>query len=364
MVSIEGILKKASDQEEKAQQLVTVDSKQIDLTYDLAHLAAFDPNILDLQSLKSEKREEYIKSLTRDNTQLVLNQIWNLETKRVDNVITAVLPKQAVYNLPRTKPIPKPKPPTKWELFARSKGITKKKKERMVWDEVTKQWRPRFGYRSIAQQKQENEWMIEVPDQANPNEDYFAKRSEERNERVAKNELQRLRNISRNLKLRLPGTSGILPNLDSNNKTDQLINAKNLTQKSNASMGKFFKIDSPKESTSRKTTGEKRKFESNFKSDLQDEKQKNIELMNKVLATQKRQSADRNAMEHQTNKTLKQMNKRLNIVSQQKRTNTDNEENGPKSNAKKGPKGNKTNKGIKKARLKQSKKVGNRKKGK
>lgn len=58
------------------------------------------------------------------------------------------------------------------------------------------------------------------------------------------------------------------------------------------------------------------------------------------------------------------MNKRLNIVSQQKRTNTDNEENGPKSNAKKGPKGNKTNKGIKKARLKQSKKVGNRKKGK
>ena len=52
MVSIEGILKKASDQEEKAQQLVTVDSKQIDLTYDLAHLAVFDPNILDLQALK------------------------------------------------------------------------------------------------------------------------------------------------------------------------------------------------------------------------------------------------------------------------------------------------------------------------
>nr|XP_027203995.1 ribosome biogenesis regulatory protein homolog [Dermatophagoides pteronyssinus] len=176
LIGCKGILQKASDDELKAQQLVNVDSKQIDLTYDLAHLAAFDPNLYpDLKTLKSEK----------------------------------LLPKQIVYNLPRAKPIPKPKPPTKWEQFARSKGITKKKKERMVWDTVN------------------NEWMIEVPDQADPNVDYFAKKSEERNERVAKNELQRLRNISRNLKLRLPGTSGILPNLDTNQtKTEQLIQSK------------------------------------------------------------------------------------------------------------------------------------------
>ncbi|XP_075678477.1 ribosome biogenesis regulatory protein homolog [Dermatophagoides pteronyssinus] len=268
MFSIEGILQKASDDELKAQQLVNVDSKQIDLTYDLAHLAAFDPNLYpDLKTLKSEKREEYLKSLTRDNTQLIINQIWNLETKRVDNIITAVLPKQIVYNLPRAKPIPKPKPPTKWEQFARSKGITKKKKERMVWDTVSKQWRPRFGFHSIAQQKQDNEWMIEVPDQADPNVDYFAKKSEERNERVAKNELQRLRNISRNLKLRLPGTSGILPNLDTNQtKTEQLIQAKNLTQKSNASMGKFFDIDSTKpKKPKRQQQKRKRKTNNNNK---------------------------------------------------------------------------------------------------
>lgn len=190
----------------------------------------------------------------------MINQIWNLETKRVDNVITAVLPKQAIYNLPRAKPIPRPKPPTKWELFARSKGINKKKKERMVWDTVTKQWRPRFGFRSIAQQKQDNEWMIELPDQADPNQDYFAKRSEERNERVAKNELQRLRNISRNLKLRLPGTSGILPNIDTNNKTEQLIQAKNLTQKSNASMGKFIDMDSPKKLPRKRKNKSKKHF--------------------------------------------------------------------------------------------------------
>lgn len=53
MFSIEGILQKASNDELKAQQLVNVDSKQIDLTYDLAHLAAFDPNLYpDLKTLK------------------------------------------------------------------------------------------------------------------------------------------------------------------------------------------------------------------------------------------------------------------------------------------------------------------------
>ena len=31
--------------------------------------------------------------------------------------------------------IPQPKPPTKWEQFAKAKGITKKKRQRMVFDE-------------------------------------------------------------------------------------------------------------------------------------------------------------------------------------------------------------------------------------
>lgn len=32
--------------------------------------------------------------------------------------------------------LPKPKQETRWEAFAKLKGIKKKKKEKMVWDEV------------------------------------------------------------------------------------------------------------------------------------------------------------------------------------------------------------------------------------
>ena len=48
--------------------------------------------------------------------------------------------------IPREKPIPK-KEETKWESFARSKGIKKHKKERMVYDKNAKEGRPRWGYK-------------------------------------------------------------------------------------------------------------------------------------------------------------------------------------------------------------------------
>ena len=47
----------------------------------------------------------------------------------------------------RAKPIPLPKKFTKWEQFAKEKGITNKKKARMVWDEEHGEFRPRWGYK-------------------------------------------------------------------------------------------------------------------------------------------------------------------------------------------------------------------------
>ena len=34
-----------------------------------------------------------------------------------------------------------------WDRFAREKGITGKKRSRMVWDNDMKEWRPRHGYK-------------------------------------------------------------------------------------------------------------------------------------------------------------------------------------------------------------------------
>ena len=64
-------------------------------------------------------------------------------------------------------------------------------------------WVPRYGYRKVQAEKEKN-WVIEVPDNANPYEDQFEKRATLKKERIAKNEYQRLRNIARHNKIAVP----------------------------------------------------------------------------------------------------------------------------------------------------------------
>lgn len=66
--------------------------------------------------------------------------------------------------LPRAKPLPKPKPLTKWQEFAKKKGIadTKKKEGKLVYDEATQEWVPKWGYKG-NNKKEEEQWIHEVP---------------------------------------------------------------------------------------------------------------------------------------------------------------------------------------------------------
>lgn len=79
--------------------------------------------------------DAYLKALARDNTQLLLNKIWTLPFERVDDVVIAKLPPPTSV-LPREKPVPKQKAPSKWEAYAKEKGIVKRKKTKLVWDEI------------------------------------------------------------------------------------------------------------------------------------------------------------------------------------------------------------------------------------
>lgn len=63
--------------------------------------------------------------------------------------------------LPREKPVPKPKQPTKWERFAKEKGISHKKKETKVWDDDKQDWVRRWG-RDGKNKEGENVWLTEV----------------------------------------------------------------------------------------------------------------------------------------------------------------------------------------------------------
>lgn len=67
------------------------------------------------------------------------------------------------FPLPREKPLPKPKAPTKWELFAKKKGIRPKREGtgKMVYDEAKGEWVPKWGYKG-KNKEEEQEWIVEV----------------------------------------------------------------------------------------------------------------------------------------------------------------------------------------------------------
>jgi hypothetical protein len=60
----------------------------------------------------------------------------------------ALLPEPSA-TIPRDKPLPQQKGETKWEEFAREKGIKKRKRERMVYHEEDGKWKPNWGYKVL-----------------------------------------------------------------------------------------------------------------------------------------------------------------------------------------------------------------------
>lgn len=187
---------------------------------DVGNLMAFDPRPIEPSSLRvATKRDEWLKESATMATQLLIEQVFQLPVERVEEVYVAKLP-APVTLLPREKPLPKAKPATKWEQYAKLKGIQKKKKSRMAFDEASGEWKPRWGYK--RKDDTTKEWCIEIKSNEDPNQDFFSKRTIERNERVAKNELQRLRNVARSSKGgKVPGV-GLTPTVADPTKPDKL----------------------------------------------------------------------------------------------------------------------------------------------
>ncbi|XP_059809014.1 ribosome biogenesis regulatory protein homolog [Hypanus sabinus] len=272
---VEDVLADVERAEAECLKSISVE-KELELEFDLGNLAAFDVNAPNVRDFRLHP-EQFLRSLARDNTQLLVNAVWKLPTERVQDVTVAKLP-QGTTRIPREKAVPKPRPRTRWEEFARLKGIRKKKKTNLVWDEEKKDWRRRWGYKRVNDETKD--WVIEVPETADPNEDQFAKRAVAKKERVAKNELNRLRNIARSQKITVP-TMGLVPT-GQPSKSD-LSKAIHVARTSTASVGKFQdKLPKEKEL---KNKAKKRKFQPLF-GDFSAEKQSQLELL-KIMASKK-----------------------------------------------------------------------------
>nr|GMD95377.1 ribosome biogenesis regulatory protein homolog [Ipomoea batatas] len=125
----------------------------------MAEMAASTPCQIDLGNLMAynphhsfptppNSREELAWECLQEGTKLVqavADALFNLpSTEGLDGPIVKLPPPGT--RLPREKPLPKPKPPTKWELFAKKKGIQKHKKDKILFDEQTGTWKRRHGY--------------------------------------------------------------------------------------------------------------------------------------------------------------------------------------------------------------------------
>ncbi len=104
------------------------------------------------------------------------------------------LPKK-ILNLPRSLPIPKPKPMTKWEKYKKEKGITQRKRSRMVYSEIAKDWVPRWGKGSIKKIENETNWALEEKQfGVNP----FEQKNQEKKLLVQKQKIREMKNKIRN----------------------------------------------------------------------------------------------------------------------------------------------------------------------
>ncbi|XBW34923.1 hypothetical protein QEN19_000487 [Hanseniaspora menglaensis] len=186
---------------------VTVE-KNIPVTYDLGLLSVFDSNPVNGDNFNSSnsQREQYIKDLTRDNTQLLINQLLQqpiqTTTDSSKSTISLIKLPESTTELPREKPLPKPKAPTKWELFAAKKGIQKKRKEgKLEYDEHKGEWVNKWGYNKKSDVLAED-WLVEINENDTKNSDGLldprALKRADRKKLIKKNELQHKRNLQNN----------------------------------------------------------------------------------------------------------------------------------------------------------------------
>ena len=122
--------------------------------FDLGHLMAVTTTGEEENAAATAKA--LLASATAD-VQALLGELFQLPSVTLDgdgsgagdvaqsgSSMFVQLPKPE-FKLPRAQPPPEPKPETKWEKFAKEKGIVKRKRDRMVWDEKHKEFRPEMG---------------------------------------------------------------------------------------------------------------------------------------------------------------------------------------------------------------------------
>eukprot|EP00551_Chaetoceros_affinis_P004222 CAMPEP_0203662718 /NCGR_PEP_ID=MMETSP0090-20130426/589_1 /ASSEMBLY_ACC=CAM_ASM_001088 /TAXON_ID=426623 /ORGANISM="Chaetoceros affinis, Strain CCMP159" /LENGTH=512 /DNA_ID=CAMNT_0050525547 /DNA_START=34 /DNA_END=1572 /DNA_ORIENTATION=+ len=260
--------------------------------------------------------DEYLLQKASEGCSQLLAGLWKLETEKSDAGPMAILPKYCDIVTPRELPPPKQKAETRWEKFAKERGIApKEKRSRKVWDEATQSWAYRTGYQKASSANDPDSWPImEVKKNDNPFEDPWQRARDAKKDRVEKNTLNRMRNAEREGQLDRGTTRRIMKakkearekgrtggNMDMNvtpagvplDMVKGTQRGKALTkmallasQRSTASMGKFDKMQEGEPERRKSLSGlKKRKFESSTdKNVVKSEAKKSLKVLENVIS--------------------------------------------------------------------------------
>lgn len=242
-----------------------------DLKFDLGNLMAYDAVPVEAATFAGGV-EAACQKLATNIFQALTRQLFELPSEPAPVGRIAKLPAPTTV-LPREKPVPKPKPPTKWELFAQRKGIVKRKRSALEFDENSQEWKRRYGYK-----KANDEAAVPIIEAGRHEttgvEDPFTRLSKEKKERVKKQDSQQLANLKNAVKTggkgALPATLKLAATLPEHGRgaptkrkelVPELKNSLRQATGSTASMGKFDKMLKGETAKDRQAAaGKKRKF--------------------------------------------------------------------------------------------------------
>ncbi|KAI9739506.1 MAG: Rhodanese- sulfurtransferase [Cirrosporium novae-zelandiae] len=186
------------------QRLPVTVSKPIPYTFDLGNLLVNDSNPLPPDTSLTEAD---LISAARDSAQALINQLLTVCPLTSNSTgVSLTLPKPTTP-LPREKPRPVEKGPTKWERFAAKKGIKSKRRgDKKVYDEAKEEWVNKWGYQG-ANKAGEGDWLVEVDDKKDTSDGGMDVRAEQRRERIERVKRNERKQRANERKVRKTGKS-------------------------------------------------------------------------------------------------------------------------------------------------------------
>ena len=178
-----------------------IQEKRENIFFDTRRLVIIDSNnILNSKNNETELTETIMINKAKENYIDFASSLFDILNKQqgeekedldYDKAPDELTLPENIITLPRSLPVPIPKPPTKWEKYKMEKGITQRKRSRMVFSEEVGDWVPRWGKGSIKHIQDSMNWLMEEKE---PGVNPFEKKSNEKQIAKAKQMKRQIKN--------------------------------------------------------------------------------------------------------------------------------------------------------------------------